>query len=121
MLEINGNEIYVTRGDTAVINLVLDNYEFVDGDETKKSLSLKNKIDEFKNISANINVSITQINDTISLLDASIKELYNMINVMTDNLNINKNINQDISNEELVAAMNEQTSSYTYSSNAYKK
>ena len=32
MLEINGNEIYVTRGDTAVINLVLDNYEFVDGD-----------------------------------------------------------------------------------------
>ena len=44
-----------------------------------------------------------------------------MINVMTDNLNINKNINQNISNEELVAAMNEQTSSYTYSSNAYKK
>ena len=32
MLEINGNEIYVTRGDTAVIKLELDNYEFVDGD-----------------------------------------------------------------------------------------
>jgi hypothetical protein len=63
VLEINGNEIYVTRGDTAVIKLELDNYEFVNGDvvyfsvkknKKDKEYVIQKTVTEFKGNSASV-------------------------------------------------------------------
>lgn len=46
MFKIEGNEIYITKGDTGIIDFTLDNYTFVNGDRVffsvKKSKSDRN-------------------------------------------------------------------------------
>ena len=44
MVEINDREIYITRSDTAVINLKVNDYNFVEGDVVYFSVK-KNKYD----------------------------------------------------------------------------
>ena len=44
MFSIEGNIINVTKGDTAVVNLALDNYKFQEGDRV--TLTVKNNIND---------------------------------------------------------------------------
>ena len=68
MFYLEGNEINITRGDTALIDFILDNHEFVDGDVVYFSVKRSPKDNNYI-----INKEITNFdgNKTIISLDSN--------------------------------------------------
>lgn len=92
-----------------------------DNESIVKNLSVKdylvNITDKINMLEGNNNTNNTSINN----LDASIKELYSMIESIVSKLNIEKEATpQEDENVDLVNAYNNPTKSYTYSAEKYK-
>ena len=64
MFYLEGNEINITRGDTALIDFTLDNHEFVDGDAVYFSVKRSTK-----DTSYIINKEITNFNGNTATIE----------------------------------------------------
>ena len=64
MFYLEGNEINITRGDTALIDFTLDNHEFVDGDVVYFSVKRSTK-----DTSYIINKEITNFNGNTAIIE----------------------------------------------------
>ena len=64
MFYLEGNEINITRGDTAIIDFTLDNHEFVDGDVVYFSVKRSPK-----DTSYIINTEITNFNGNTATIE----------------------------------------------------
>lgn len=107
---------YAHDSDSIVYDFVLDSSK-----NTTKSVSVKEFLQDteikIKDISTNVNTN----NTTLKLLDASIKEVYSILNDIVSKLNIEKEATaENNENNNLVEAYNNPTKSYTYSSQNYK-
>lgn len=107
---------YMHDSDSIVYDFTLDG-----SNNTTKSVSVKEILQDvelkIKDISINTNTNNTLLNS----LDASIKELYSMLNKIVSNLNIEKEATiENNENNNLVEAYNNPTKSYTYSTQNYK-
>ena len=97
-------------------------YQYSNDNSIITNLSVKDYLNVVTKQIKDVSTFSNENNNKINALDASIKELYTMLENIVSNLNITKEVTtNDNENENLVEAYNNPPKSYTYSAENYKK